>query len=470
MVTWNRPPESRRQAIIDSHESPLKIDKNFNVMLQIHERNTLRAITADHLIQNYYFATLLDTEEILHYTNGYYHSKGEQYIKKYVRPIWGEHLKTHDLNEIINAHIIPQTYADREEFNPDINLTCLRNGVLNLQTRELLPHSPEYKFTFQIPVEWNPDAQCPAVDEFLQTTLPPDDIPVFWELAGYCLHRSYPIQKAFMLTGEGNNGKSTLINLLKAFLGKKNISSISLQQLVSNRFAASQLYGKHANLYADLNDQALRETGLFKMATGGDTLTGEKKFRDAFNFENYAKLIYSANKLPEVYDNTTAFFRRWVIINFPNTFDDSTADKNLLAKITTEEELSGMLRNAVIALKHLLEDGHFKRTETTEQIEERYIKLSDSIAAFAKDVLIEDVEAEPITRSELHNIYAAYCRKNDLMLKSQRLLTQNLRNHINVDTVKHNGQRAWRGIRIADEYAVFKEKSEDSVLQGRLES
>ena len=420
-------------------------------MLKGNEKQEARSETAKHLIKNYYFATFRDTEEIYHYREGYYNNGGDRYIREYVRVLWGNACTTQDINEIKKAHIMPLTYIDRKDFNADINTICLENGILNLQTIELEEHNPEHKFTFQLPINWNPDAVCPQIDEFLHTTLDPDDIPIFWQLAGYCLWRNYPIHKAFMLTGDGSNGKSTLINLMKAYLGEENICSKSLHSIVYDKFSSAVLYGKHANLYADLSDQALKQTGMFKLLTGADSVDGEKKFKDSFTFKNYAKFIFSANKLPEVYDTTSAFFRRWIIINFPNTFDDDTADKNLIEKLTTPEELSGMLCKAVKALQTLLADGKFHNSKTTDEIEDRYIKLSNSVAAFVKDVLTEDNEAKPIGRGQLYSVYTNYCRTNDLIIKSQTMFTRTLKEFISVSESRHGNERVWKGISVKNE-------------------
>ena len=176
-------------------------------------------------------------------------------------------------------------------------------------------------FLKKIPIKYNPNADCPKIKEFINQIMREEDVVVLQELAGYCLWKDYPIQKAFALVGEGSNGKSTFLRLLTKLLGKENVSSISLQDLVNNRFAVANLYGKLANIFADLPPEILKDTAKFKMLTGGDIITAEKKFKNPFKFYNYAKLIFSCNRLPVTYDDTTAFFRRWVIINFPNTFD-----------------------------------------------------------------------------------------------------------------------------------------------------
>jgi putative DNA primase/helicase len=130
--------------------------------------------------------------------------------------------------------------------------------------------------------------------------------------------KSLSIQKALLLVGDGSNGKSTLINLIKAFTGHENVSAVSLQELENNRFSKADLYNKLVNLYADLLDGALKTVGTFKMLTGSDPIKGERKFQNSFLFKNFAKLIFLANKVPKVFEDRDAFFRRWTILTFPN--------------------------------------------------------------------------------------------------------------------------------------------------------
>jgi Predicted ATPase len=115
---------------------------------------------------------------------------------------------------------------------------------------------------------------------------------LLFEIIGYTLYPKYTFNKAVMLVGEGNNGKSTYIRLIKEILGQENTVSISLQTLCENIFAFSQLYRKLANLFADLPSSPIRYTGIFKLATGEDTITADRKFKDPITFENYAKLIF----------------------------------------------------------------------------------------------------------------------------------------------------------------------------------
>jgi putative DNA primase/helicase len=180
-----------------------------------------------------------------------------------------------------------------------------------------------------------------------------------------------------------------------------------------------------------LTDRALSGTGYFKMLTGGDTISAEYKFRDRFEFKNYAKLLFSCNKVPESPDDTTAFFRRWIIINFPNQFleGDPKTDPDLLAKLTTEEELSGTFNWAIEGLERLLQNRRFSTGKSVEETREQYIRSSDPIKAFAMD-RIEEKAGNIVSKDDVYRAFLEYCQKMHLPSAPKNRFSMALPQHV----------------------------------------
>jgi putative DNA primase/helicase len=194
---------------------------------------------------------------------------------------------------------------------------------------------------------------------FLSQVLKPKDVFTALEFLGYCLYRTSKFQKALLCVGKGANGKSTFLLLFEHFPGKKNTGHVSLQDIMNNRFATAELYAKLANIFADLKNDKVANTGPFKMLVSGDPMKAEKKHCQPFDFENYAKLFFSANEIPQSEDKTYAYFRRWIIFSFENVFEGKDDDPNLIDKITTKNEMSGLLNLSLIALRQLIKDNGF---------------------------------------------------------------------------------------------------------------
>jgi len=310
------------------------------------------------------------------------------------------------------------------------------------EIREGKPH--KWAFLSGLPVEYNPDAECPTFLKFLKEVLPDErDRLTIQEIFGSFLYR-LPVDRAFFFFGEGANGKSTLIKIMMAFLGKENIATRSLQEILTNRFAKADLYGKLANLYYDMPSTALLSTGDFKALTSGDLMTTERKFKDSFQFENYAKMVFSGNAVPQTRDETDAFFRRWVIISFPFQFLPAETvsrmlaegefegegggkaatsniriaipQENLLQEMTSPRELSGVLNWALEGLKRLINHGlHFSSELTIEETHEKYLALSNTVHAFVtEECEITGEKEDKVDKNELYQAYAAYCKRKNL--------------------------------------------------------
>ena len=374
---------------------------------------------AEQITESNTFVTVNGSEEILHYEEGIYREGGEFAIKSKVQQLTSPKDLGNNLVAEVLGNVRRSTYIQAERFTETSTFVVLENGILDVDSCKVLPHTPDHYALSKLPVKFDSTADCPIIKKFLSEILYPEDMPFIQEWAGYHLWRGYPTAVAALFVGEGANGKSTLIGLVRAFLGPKNVAAIPLQAFERNTFAKAGLMGKMANLYPDLSDEALKQVGTFKALTGGDMLTAEKKFGQPFNFANYAKLTFSCNVVPEVWEDTEAFFRRIWIVSFPNTFQGEKADRDLLAKLTTPEELSGFLNWALEGLKRLRANGwRFTGTRSTADVKSDYIRRSDTVRAFLIGCT-KKAGASFVTKDDLYNTYCAYCRKRNLIPRNR---------------------------------------------------
>jgi P4 family phage/plasmid primase-like protien len=358
------------------------------------------------ITKEFTFKTMIDNEQIYYYDNdkGLYAAGGEWMIKQYCEMMHIE-ITTHQVQEVIN-HIKRKTGVDRSQFDSNSDILNLKNGLLDIKNKVLSPHSPDYLSTVQLPVEYKPCTDPPRILQFLRNVLRHEDIHVALQMIGYCLYRNCEYEKAFMLFGGGSNGKGVLIKLIESFLGESNCSHRSLQDLDKNRFAAANLYGKLANTFADLKSLKLSETGNFKMLVSGDSITAERKFEHPFSFRNYAKLIFSANEIPESDDKTDAFYRRWIVFHFDKKFQNGNEDTKLINQLTTSEELSGLLNLALIGLTQLIDEGGFHDKDIA-QTKRDYEENTNDVNAFLYQECVVDITSPEYSTLSTY-AYAAY--------------------------------------------------------------
>ncbi|MFQ5981499.1 MAG: phage/plasmid primase, P4 family [Candidatus Heimdallarchaeota archaeon] len=395
-----------------------------------------------------FFKSFEDTEEIVVYQNGVYKPHGEVKIREIAEELIGVECSNHMRNEVV-GHIRSSSYAPREMFDSEPNTINLLNGFLNIKTLELEPHDPDILSMKQIPVNFAPEVTCPTIDTCLEEWVHPEAIPLLEEMLGYLLLNDCRYAKSFWLVGDGENGKSTFLDLIIAFLGKENCSSVSVQQLCDNQFAAAQLFGKMANIFADLPKNALQETSMFKTMVVGDTILANPKYGKQFSFRNTAKMIYSCNALPDTDDQTRAFFRRVEIINFANVFPPETADKELLSRLTVPSELSGLLNRALAGLHRLFENGCFSSEYTVERLQEQWERLANPPMAFIED-WCELVPDESEEKAEFYQLFRQWCEKNNTAPNTYRAFNSYVKHTVGLKEARlgsrGNRKLCWQGI------------------------
>ena len=431
--------------------------------------------------RNYKFLTFKDQDgEIYYYESGIYKPYGEHLIKTFIQGLYGSAASTHTVNETVN-HIKRGTYADRAMIDDDSNYICLENGVLDITTGAFAPHSPLKVFLSKIPVNYDPAATCPGIDQFISEIVAEEDRELLYEVIAYCLVPGYPIQKAFMFVGTGNNGKSTYLNLVKTFLGADSCSSVTLQDLDKNRFASADLYGRRANICPDISNQELKRTGTFKGLTGGDSMRAEKKGQDSFNFENRAKMLFSCNSVPLSDDDSDAFYRRWVIVDLPYKFEGAALKLDMLERITTKAELSGLLNKVLPLCKKILEERGFSKAGSTEATRLKYVRLSDSVYCFfdlcctVNNGVIDEcgsiVSAPGVVRKvDLYRAYVDFCRDERLSPLKEGKFHRKIQEHapnISEVRVKESGQtvRCWRGLELNTPVEIEENKKQSTLGQ-----
>lgn len=409
------------------------------------------------------------------YKEGIYQPHGKSEIKILLRNLLGSFYTQFIFSKVIEK-IEPDTFIDIDEFFKirHVDEVPVENGILNIKTLELLPFDKTKIFFSKLPVKFNLKAQCPKIEQFLKDVLEnEEDIKVFYELAGFGLILDYFIEKACMMVGDGRNGKGKSIELIKRLVGAENCCSIPLSSLVSESFSISELFGKRFNLAGDIGNQDLKDTSMFKSLTGRDLVSGKRKFQRDIHFENHAKFIFACNELPMVYELTKGFWDRWILLNYPYTFItqeeyDKTEDKtnlkirnpNIINEISTPEEMSGLLNQALIGLQRLRDNKNFSSTQGSEEVKNTWIRRSNSFIAFCYENVENDGEGK-INKKELRRKYAEYCKENKIGSKSDYVLKRVLQDLYGAIEERHNTvgdmwERFWVGVKWKNEVQTIK--------------
>jgi len=298
---------------------------------------------------------------------------------------------------------------------------------------------------------------CPKTLQAFKSWVGEKWITLF-EIIGYALYPEIKFRKAFMLVGEGRNGKSTFINLVKELLGDyaKDVSPRELFDS-QNRFIVSALYRKLVNAVAESKDFTIDDMDRFKRLTGGDWFTADVKFKDPITFKNTAKLIIASNSMPYLKDrNDKAFWHRWVIVEFPNQFQD---DDTWFKRTFTEEEKNGVITVALLAFMRVVQHKAFDHQQDEKEVMDIWLSQTDRVYSFIKaysekGIIIVDPRNGNlwVRRSELYELYMNYCIDHGFTAVRRKSFAWKLREYFGVTTEMKNingeRKRAFVGIAV----------------------
>ncbi|WP_102272456.1 DNA primase family protein [Cytobacillus massiliigabonensis] len=304
---------------------------------------------------------------------------------------------------------------EEEDLNPDPYILNVKNGLLDLRTMEVKPHTPEYISTIQINANYNPNAKSIYFKKFLNEAVPDMQIQqVLSEIIGYSLTFFYNSKKRiFLFYGQKNTGKSTILNVtLEALLPKVAKLHRQLTEFADDKYAGADLLGKTVNIYGDLSSKALTDTGTMKNLTGKDGISAQHKFGHSFDFVNKSKFVFSTNKLPQnsSSDTSDAFYERVMIIPFEKQKKQDEIDETLERNII-DNDLDYILLWVIAGLKKFINSG-FKFTDSAE-IQRRvanYEKENNTVLQFVEDCCVVG-EDEYVTPNDFMKLYELYCEK-----------------------------------------------------------
>ncbi len=411
-------------------------------------RDSLIVRLGDYLSETHDFA--LDRgEKLYRYTKGHYLGDGESFLKRRVKETLRKWDELDSWRSRLSAEVVEYIKTDAKQLwdEPPADTLNVQNGLLHLPSKSLRPHSSEFLSAIQLPVKYDPTATCDAITTFIKQVFPEDSTHVFYELVAWVMTPSRSIQKSVLLVGEGSNGKSRTLYLIRSFLGTNNVSSHSLHRLEDDKFALARLTGKLANISADLPERDLKSTSVFKAITGGDPLEAEYKFGNSFEIYFFAKLLFSTNYPPRSGDSSSGFYRRWHVIPFDRSFTGKNAipADELDASLSKPEELSGLLNKAIDAWDLLNTQGDFSVSESMNEAAEDFRSTTDPVSGWIEQHTIEDSDAF-VSRDVLHSTFNQFAKKEGRPSVTKKSLTQTInrvRQHVKSGQKTINGKVTW---------------------------
>lgn len=282
------------------------------------------------------------------------------------------------------------------------------NGTLRLDggAWRLDPHARDDYLTTQLPVEYNPDADCPRFAQFLMEVFEGDPdardkARCVIEAIGYTVLTTCRFEKFFLLIGSGANGKSVLLGVIEALVGPQYIAAVQPSQF-ENRFQRAHLHGKLANIVTEIAEGAEIADAQLKAIVSGELTTAEHKMRPPFDFRPFATCWFGTNHMPHTRDFSDALFRRAVVLTFNRKFYGKQRDPHLKDRLI--QELPGILAVSLKAIAGVIARGEFTIPASSMDAAREWRMEADQVAQFVEDACTSASNAKS-TSAELYRAY-----------------------------------------------------------------
>lgn len=366
--------------------------------------------------------------------------------------LFHSNLRTAILNALKQAGLI-----FKKNFKKDIKPTWIvfKDCIVDVETGEVIDHDFIYFAKNSIPYNFleDDDFDTSKFDKLFRSWVvdekgdSQDDswIDTLYELIAYSMLPDYPLETIFCLHGDGSNGKSSFIKLLVNFLGMYNVSATELS-LLSNpnsRFETTALQGKLVCLMSELDDATIKNTSLLKKLVGNkEVIRAEYKGKGHVEFINYAKIIMSTNVIPDTADKTDGFYRRWLVIDFPNKFDSTNGD---VLKDLTEKDYSALARKSIAVLKKILKNNTFTNLGTIKDRKQRYEDKANPLKRFIDEKCVVSPNGE-IPVFEFYEVVSSWLNEKGYRMHSKSKISRLMKDNGFEVELKHNPDvgKTWR--------------------------
>jgi len=371
------------------------------------------------------------------YDNGIYVPYVQDLVDKTLNRVAGDLYSIHMSHETIRK-IQTETRISGLKWNPNPDLLGLENGVLDLRSGSLIEYSPDMYLTTRFPVTYDPNARCPNIYRFMKTSFESDDDILTCLDLFVSLCRAKASGYFLTLVGPGGNGKKVLESIMMRFVGRDNYTTVRINQLENDRFARQEIMGKRLLINSEVTGEKT-ESRWIKMIATGDAIDSDIKFKNGHvRFEPYCLQVFDTNLGQRFHDNSRGFTRRIAKIDMPYIFVDNPdpndprqrkIDRDLEKKVTSPEELSGLLNIIIKRAPEVISSGHIHLKKSGERMAEEYDIQSHSLSEFIDRFMTYDVHAGFIRTEEIWDDYNRFCECINITPKKISILSRYLKTH-----------------------------------------
>ena len=383
-------------------------------------------------------------------TKGVYAPTSNNLITRDIKRALGRRAKVKYMSDSASM-LEADTYKTPDQLKTPPHLINMANGILDLKNSKFLPHTPKHLLKIQVPIKFDPSAECPRFLEFLDQIFPndPGKHTALQDFSGYCFTHNISFEKCLFLIGNGANGKSVFMKVLSGIVGLENTTFLD-PQMLADKFTLGSIKDKLLNIASEVSAREQIAAQIFNKVISGDCIQADVKYqREPLQFFPIAKHVFAMNEIPIVTDKSFAFERRVIVLRFNQTFTGARADYQLHSKL--KSELPGIFNWALVGLNRIMENFTGIH-ESPRMLADKAVLMKQvrPVLAFAEE-RCEFHEDESVIKTDLYKEYVAWCEECSLRkLSRMKFYSQVLSSFQNVIDYKPQGTepRILKGIGI----------------------
>lgn len=378
-----------------------------------------------------------DRARIYVYDDYFYKAIPDLELERLVSIQYAPSFRSASRNEVIR-HILTKSTQIERQVKDAWNLIAFKNGVVDIKTGAIYPHSKELFATCFIDRNYNPNVSVSTrVETFITHCAQndPQKRQILFEMIGDCFLQKAVFQKMYLIYGEGCTGKSTLLRLISNLVGDSNVTNLALQDL-ETMFYPWELIGKLVNIGDDIPFKKIADSSILKKLTSGESIMVQRKFGQPSSFHNHATMIFTTNKLPATNDTTSGFMRRLVLIDMNTRVQ---APSGFFLESFTEEDYEYLLYTAVSAIRAALARGELSRSFVVDNNLQSYIRTQNALSEYIDDVELTKDSVLYKSVLEIYSEYMFVCQQSGVKAMSKHVFCSELSRFFFITTERAYG-------------------------------
>jgi putative DNA primase/helicase len=366
-----------------------------------------------------------------------------------------------DVRKIIRMQLskgegIPDVHWRGNDDRRGIDFITVNNGILDVQTGELLEHSKDWFCFHSLPMVYREDASCEEFLRFLDSVWDGDQELIeslrLW--MGYCLLTSCSMEKFAVFHGASRAGKSTLASVIESIVGRENTASTSLS-LIGSDFGLENLMGRKLCVFQDAERASLDRMGVaterIKSLASNDPVGINRKGQSVVFQRLGVKIAFVCNKLPNFLNDENALTNRMIVFPFSKSFmgQEDTGLKERLGK-----ETEGIFNWALVGARRLLRGDKLFTAEKGKEALQKLTEQLDSVEGFVAEGLEFTGQAHNfVSSNDLWAAYKEWCKDAGRHPKHKQRFCQDISSHKAFKSlfVRANNIRGYQGIKVVTE-------------------